>query len=241
MQELWAYIHEFNALSVALRLVLAMICGGMIGMERAQKRRPAGFRTYMLVCLGAALTMLLSQYEFEMINTHWADVAQELGIKTDVSRFGAQVINGIGFLGAGTILVSGNQQIKGLTTAAALWASACMGLSIGAGFYECVIPAFVIIALCVCVFPIIDNYIQENSRIMNIFVEFDRIDDIGVIVGRLKEMNLKVFDFELERGQKKSYTFPSAFFSADLPNKQSHGEVLSSLADLECIRIVKEL
>ena len=130
------YLREFHFASVMLRLLLAMIIGGCIGLERGRKRRPAGFRTYMLVCLGAALTVLLSQYEFTMVQGPWRELAQQIGIKTDVSRFGAQVINGIGFLGAGTILVTGHQQVTGLTTAAGLWASACTGLAVGAGFYE---------------------------------------------------------------------------------------------------------
>ena len=106
MEAAWAYLHEFNMASVTLRLVLAMVSGGMIGMERGRKRRAAGFRTYILVCLGAALTMLLSQYEFTMLSTRWSALAEEIGLRTDISRFGAQVINGIGFLGAGTILVT---------------------------------------------------------------------------------------------------------------------------------------
>ena len=134
--------RQFDYFSILLRLALAMFFGGVIGLEGARKGRPAGFRTYMLVCLGAALTMLLGQYELHMTEVHWADHQQFVGARVDVSRFGAQVINGIGFLGAGTIIVTGNQQVKGLTTAAGLWASACVGLAIGAGFYECVILAF---------------------------------------------------------------------------------------------------
>ena len=136
------FLRELNIWSVMLRLTVAMAFGGLIGMERGKKRRAAGFRTYMLVCLGAALTMLLSQYEYGMLTSAWSQTASQLGIRTDVSRFGAQVINGIGFLGAGTIIVTGRQEVKGLTTAAGLWASACMGLAIGAGFYECVLLAF---------------------------------------------------------------------------------------------------
>ena len=93
------YLREFHFASVMLRLLLAMIIGGCIGLERGRKRRPAGFRTYMLVCLGAALTVLLSQYEFTMLSTRWSALAEEIGLRTDISRFGAQVINGIGFLG----------------------------------------------------------------------------------------------------------------------------------------------
>ena len=166
------YLREMNFVSVMFRLILAMVCGGMIGLERGRKRRPAGFRTYMLVCLGAALTMLLSQYEFAMVMGPWKGIAQELGMKTDVSRFGAQVINGIGFLGAGTILVTGRQEVKGLTTAAGLWASACMGLAIGAGFYECVVLCTVLIFLCMRFLPAFENYLVEKARFINIYVDF---------------------------------------------------------------------
>lgn len=118
MMEGLAYLREMNVASVLLRLTVAMLFGGFIGLERERKRRPAGFRTYMLVCLGAALTMLLSQYESYMVTHAWHETAMEIGLRTDVSRFGAQVINGIGFLGAGTIIVTGKQEVKGLTTAA---------------------------------------------------------------------------------------------------------------------------
>ena len=129
------YLRELHFASVVVRLALAMLLGGCIGLERGRKRRPAGFRTYMLVCLGAALTVLLSLYEFTMVTGPWSDICAEIGIKTDVSRFGAQVINGIGFLGAGTILVTGRQQVKGLTTAAGLWASGGPRPSGGAGVF----------------------------------------------------------------------------------------------------------
>ena len=128
------YLRELNFVSIALRLLLSAVIGFSLGMERGRKRRPAGCRTYMLVCMGATLTLLLSQYEYYMLTNRWYDLALEIGIRTDVSRFGAQVINGVGFLGAGTILVTGRREVKGLTTAAGLWASACMGLAIGAGF-----------------------------------------------------------------------------------------------------------
>ena len=97
MTETIAYLREFHFASVVLRLALAMLLGGCIGLERERKRRPAGFRTYMLVCLGAALTVLLSLYEYTLVTGPWSALAAELGMKTDVSRFGAQVINGIGF------------------------------------------------------------------------------------------------------------------------------------------------
>lgn len=113
------YLRELNLASVFLRLTLAMFFGGMIGIEREKKRRPAGFRTYMLACLGATLAGIISQYNYVMINTVFADIASEIGRNTDVTRIGAKVIGGVGFLGAGTIIVTDRQEVKGLTTAAA--------------------------------------------------------------------------------------------------------------------------
>ena len=125
MLECLDFVRDVTLLSVAARMVLAVLCGGLIGLEREYKRRPAGFRTHILICLGAAMTTLTSQYLY-----------LNMGMYTDVSRLGAQVIAGVGFIGAGTIIVTKRQRVKGLTTAAGLWASACMGIAIGAGFYE---------------------------------------------------------------------------------------------------------
>ena len=101
---------------VCLRLFLAMLCGGIIGVERGRKHRPAGFRTYILVCVGSALTMVLSAY-LVALHPKWLEISSNIA-QSDFSRFGAQVINGIGFLGAGTIIITGKNQVKGMTTAA---------------------------------------------------------------------------------------------------------------------------
>ena len=106
---------NLDLLTITVRLVLAMICGGCIGLERERKRRPAGFRTHILICLGAAITTLTSQY---LVQSHFY---------TDPARLGAQVIAGIGFIGAGTIIITKRRQVKGLTTAAGLWAAGCCG------------------------------------------------------------------------------------------------------------------
>ena len=235
------FMREFNMASVALRLVLAMLSGGMIGMERGRKRRAAGFRTYMLVCLGAALTVLLSQYEATMLNTRWAELAQEIGMRTDVSRFGAQVINGIGFLGAGTIIVTGHQQVKGLTTAAGLWASACMGIAVGAGFYECVAIAFLLIFLCIRVLPIIDNFIQDNAMMMNLYVEFESLNQVGVLINKIKSLQVQICDVEIERGREKLSQRHSAVFTIRLHRHQTHSQVLSSLSELDWIYLIEEI
>ena len=118
-------LRSVTTLSVFVRLACAFICGGIIGIERSYKRRPAGFRTHILICIGAAITTLTSQYLY--LNMHYF---------TDMARLGAQVVAGIGFIGAGTIIVTKRQNVKGLTTAAGLWTSAIIGLAFGGGFYE---------------------------------------------------------------------------------------------------------
>ena len=235
------YLRELHFASVVVRLALAMLLGGCIGLERGRKRRPAGFRTYMLVCLGAALTVLLSLYEFTMVTGPWSDICAEIGIKTDVSRFGAQVINGIGFLGAGTILVTGRQQVKGLTTAAGLWASACMGLAIGAGFYECVVLCTVLIFLCMRFLPAFENYLVERARFINIYVEFRSLDDLGSIISRIKSQGARICDVDINRGRTERSINPNAVFAIRLQQKQPHTQVLTAIAALDSVYTIDEV
>ena len=223
-------LRELNMASVMLRLVLAMFFGGMIGMERGRKRRPAGFRTYMLVSLGATLTMLLGQYCWKM----------SAG-QTDVARFGAQVINGIGFLGAGTVLVTAKQEVKGLTTAAGLWASACMGLAVGAGFYECVILGFVLIFFAVRVLPRLENYVIEKARNMNLYVEFQSLDDVPRIISCLKAQNVHIHEVEIDRGRDRQNAYPSAVFALRLRKGMLHAQVLSAVSGIDRIVSMEEI
>ena len=235
------YMRELNTASVMLRLVLAVLFGGVIGLERGRKRRAAGLRTYMLVCLGAALTVLLSMYEYYMVTHPWAELAAEIGIRTDVSRFGAQVINGIGFLGAGTIIVTGRQEVKGMTAAAGVWASACTGLAIGAGFYECVFLAFLLISIVIRVLPQVETYIVENARNMNIYVEFESLDDVGDIISRIKSQDVQIYDVEIDHGREEKLRNPSAVFSIRLNHKQMHTQVLAAISELESVRTIDEI
>ncbi len=234
------FLRELNMVSVLFRLTLAMFLGGLIGLERGSKRRAAGFRTYMLVSLGAALTMLLSQYYYVMQQTAWAALAAEVGVKMDMSRFGAQVINGIGFLGAGTIIVTKRQQAKGLTTAAGLWASACMGLATGAGFFECVLLAFLLIFLSMRLLPWLETVVVEKARNMNIYVEFTSLDNVGEIISCIKSLDAHILDVDIDRGRDDTSRHPSAVFSIRLTHRIPHPQILSVLSGLECVYIIEE-
>ena len=226
-------MRELTPGSVALRLVLAMLLGGSIGLERERKNRPAGFRTYMLVCMGAALTMLLGQYVWTM--------GGKMGVQTDMTRMGAQVINGIGFLGAGTILVTDKQQVKGLTTAAGLWASACMGLAVGAGFYTCAVLAFGMIVVAVLLLPRIEAFLVETSRNMDIYVEFTTLDGVHQVIGCLKNRQIRIYDVDILHGEHTGTGRPNAVFSVGLGKRQSHTKVMEQLARLDTICAIKEL
>ena len=130
----YPWLMELNIVTVLIRTVVAILCGGLIGYERNRMGADAGMRTHSLVAVGSMLAMMTGVFAV----THYSG---------DVSRIGAQVISGIGFLGAGTIMVRRDNHVSGLTTAAGLWASACIGLAIGTGFYEGAIVGTVVVYL----------------------------------------------------------------------------------------------
>ena len=239
--EYFAGLRDLNMGSLLFRLVLAMCTGGLIGLERGRKRRPAGFRTYMLVSLGAAMTILLGQYESVMLSTRWTAVVDAIGQRTDISRIGAQVINGIGFLGAGTILVTGRQQVTGLTTAAGLWASACVGLAVGAGFYEAVFLAFGLIFVCMRILPFIENILIENGRFINVYMEFEAVEQMGSILHWIKEQDMQILEIDVERARGAQTSYPNAVLSLRLNHKQQHTQVLAALADLDGVCKMDEI
>ena len=234
------YLTKDNVLWVTLlRLGIAMLCGGVIGIERGRKRRPAGFRTHMLVCIGAALAMLISQYLSMMEKTFWSELVS-FTASTDVSRLGAQVINGIGFLGAGTILVTGRQEVKGLTTAAGLWASACMGLAIGAGFVEGALLGCLFITATIVLLSRLEHVIMMRARNINLFVQFESMDDIGTIVAVLRRREIRIFSVEIHKA-KESQDSTGALFALRLPQRMSHTALIAELAGVENVRSIEEL
>ena len=161
MSSMFDGLRDVTVLSITVRMVLAVICGGIIGIEREYKRRPAGFRTHILICLGATMTTLTSQFLY--LNMHYY---------TDMARLGAQVVAGMGFIGAGTIIVTRRQRVKGLTTAAGLWTSAIVGLALGGGFYEGAIFATALILLAELLFSKLEYRMLENAPEVNLYMEY---------------------------------------------------------------------
>lgn len=184
------YIRNVNGLSVLIRLALAVIFGGLIGLERERKHRPAGFRTHILICLGAAMTTLTSQYLFLSLRQF-----------TDIARLGAQVIAGIGFIGAGSIIVTQRRRVKGLTTAAGLWASAAIGLCFGAGFYEGGIIAALLILAVELLFSKLEYRIMDNAREVNLLVEYKDLASLNGVLRYMKEVDLKILSLEILKSE----------------------------------------
>lgn len=179
-------LREVTYLAVALRIAAAVIVGGLIGLERGMKNRAAGMRTYMTVCLGACLVMLTNQYIFQVFGTG------------DPVRMGAQVVSGIGFLGAGTIVVTRRSQIKGLTTAAGLWASAGVGLALGVGFYEAAFAGGLAVFFVMTLLQGLDNRMHKKTKSFSIYFELNRETPLGDFLRLAQEKNLGIRDLVRE-------------------------------------------
>lgn len=231
---------ELSFFSVCVRLLVAMLAGGVIGFERGLKGRPAGFRTYMLVAVGSALTVMLSQYMTEILNLQFQNEIKTLGIRVDMARFAAQAIGGIGFLGAGTILISERRSITGLTTAAGLWASACMGIAAGAAFFECVAISFTLTLICIIYLPRVEYALLKSARNMIVQVDFERLEVMGELIEKLKDEDISIYETELNKENRCGEKVFSAIFSIRLGSRREHASVLALLGSIKgVISVVK--
>lgn len=226
-------LTEVNLVSTSIRLLLALICGGILGIERGRKKRPAGFRTYMLVCVGATLVMITNQYIYAQYSN------------TDPTRMGAQVISGIGFLGAGTIIVTGKNRVKGLTTAAGLWAAACIGLAIGIGFYSGAIIGCILIFVVMSALHRLDERMTSSAKIINLYIELSQMSDVGHFMKFAKEQELKVSEVELTRSKAFSNYGVSneaslaLTLTLQLPKRCTHIEIIELLSTVEGVKYVE--
>ena len=175
-----AWLQENKDIMMVVRLVVAAILGGIVGIERGSGDRPAGFRTHILVCVGSALFMLVSMYGFDDVAPTTAVHETDLGASRDSARIAAQVVSGIGFLGAGTILHEG-LTIRGLTTAASLWMVSAIGLAVGSGMFFLSAMATVITMITLVTFHTWEKRFAANSRSDRRFVRVTTSNRNGAI------------------------------------------------------------
>ena len=230
MLEIFDGLRDISFFTVALRMCLAVLCGGIIGAEREFKRRPAGFRTHILICLGAAMTTMTSQY-----------MAIVLGYFTDLARLGAQVIAGVGFIGAGTIIVTKRQRVKGLTTAAGLWCAAIIGLALGGGFYEGGILATTLIMLAELVFAKWEYQFLNNAPEVNLYIEYQGNDTLEQVLKVIRECEVKLLNLEITRKATSEEKTTCAIFALHLNKKFSLNYIMEQLSTINGILLVEEM
>lgn len=216
--------------AVWIRLIVAMIIGACVGLDREMKRKHAGTKTHILVCMGSALVMITSEY-----------ICQgNPDAKTDLTRMGAQVISGIGFLGAGTIMVTGRHQIKGLTTAAGLWTCACVGLTAGSGFIEGAAICAFLILFSQHFFTRVDTWLLTHGSVFDYYIEFQNKQGVSQFIDELHKLNVKIIHFELSKG-KIPGEGPAATMTLKIHNKRLRYSILNEFRESETIRYFEEL
>jgi putative Mg2+ transporter-C (MgtC) family protein len=207
-----------------IRLVLAMVLGGLIGLEREFTNRPAGFRTHTLVCMGSALVMIISEYIFDMYHQM---------VNLDPARLGAAVVSGIGFLGAGTILKDG-VRIRGLTTAASLWVVACVGLAAGAGLYWISIFSALLIYVTLILLKKIESLFKSSGVIE---IELDMLNvpgQIAKVTELMGKLKVQIRDIKMVASDEP---WIQAKFFVRLPHGMTYESLLAKLSRIEGVTI----
>ena len=222
-------LREVTLVSVFVRIFAAIIIGGLLGLERGMKNRPAGLRTYMLVCVGACLIMLTNHYVCQTFNTG------------DPVRLGAQVVSGIGFLGAGTIIVTRRNQIKGLTTAAGLWSAAGVGLALGIGFYEGAIIGGFAIFFVMTMLQKIDGRMHRSTKVMEIYVELDKDCTLGDFLRELRSREIEVRDIMREHDPDGEDGGRAYFANLKLQQRQNHIQIIDLIRTLPGVMHIEEM
>lgn len=228
--DFFKYITELNSLSIILRLVLAVICGGIIGIDRGKRRQAAGFRTHILVAMGSTLVMITNIY-----------IVGQYSPGEDPTRIAAQVVSGIGFLGVGTIIITGNKQIKGLTTAAGLWASACMGLSIGAGHYLPAVFSCVLILVVMSVLNNVDKWVYQRSKILDLYIELEDIKFVTKFLTYIRKHKMRSSNLEITKSKILGKSEISLLVTITLPKRQEHTLILENLSKIDGLNFIEEL
>lgn len=222
-------LREITYTAILLRILCALLVGGILGIERGRKNRPAGLRTYMLVCVGSCLIMLTNQY-----------IYQSIGIGDPV-RLGAQVVSGIGFLGAGTIIVTKRNQIKGLTTAAGLWAAAGVGLALGIGFYEGALTAGLAIYLVLTALQRWDDKMHQNAKVMELYIEQAENHNLGSLIRQIRNLDVEIEGIQVENDGAIEDGARGLITTLRLRKKSNHPLLIKDIRKIDGVLYVEEL
>ena len=224
------FMQGTDNIAVAIRLVIATVFGGLVGWERIIKHHSAGIKTHALVSLGSASATALNIY-----------LAMLPGLNADVSRIPAGVVSGIGFLGAGTILVTGRKQIKGLSTAATLWVTSCMGMAIGAGYLEIGCVCLLMVAFSNILLKQLSNKVEGYSKYMNIYIEVNKSRGVNKLMKMLSDQGFTILSMTKSKEKTLQSSDTGLILDLDLDKKRSHHEILNMLSDEEYVNYVEEV
>ena len=234
-----SFVNELTVEVVSLRLLLAVIFGGIVGYTREKDNKPAGFRTHILVCFGAAIiSMVQDQLRLNILELASVNLKLSGVIKTDLGRLGAQVVSGIGFLGAGSIMKEKGETVGGMTTAAGIWATGCAGLGIGWGFYNLAIPAIVFMLVIIVIFKKFEPKIVKKTKLLKFEVKF--LEDKNYAKGFLatyEVFNQKLIKItQIDKNQAEN----TVIFTVNMDEKIDISDVIVSLSAIKTVEVVKE-
>lgn len=224
------YLQGMNDGAVAIRLVLATLCGSLIGWERVLRRHSAGIRTFALVSLGSAVATVLNLYLAILPN-----------MEADVSRIPAGVVSGIGFLGAGTIILTGRNQIKGLTTAASLWVASCMGMAFGAGYLSVGLVCFALVLIANIVLVHVSQQVEENSRYVSLYIEVEENNGVKKLKKKLSDLGYSIYSMNKTKDKTLSGSDTALMLELDYGENHSHQSLMNELNNLDFVSYVEEI
>ena len=220
---------------VAIRLALAVVVGGLIGYERESRNRPAGFRTHILVCLGAAITSMIQLYSIQDATNMILQHPELQGaMKADIGRLGAQVITGVGFLGAGTIIHE-KGSIKGLTTAASLWTVACIGIAVGLGYYTLTILSTICVFIVLVFLKTFEVKLFKNNNVHKIEIQYgNKKNMVEKLEGYFEENGIKVKNIEfLIEDEEENVDCSTTMYTILAPKHVSSSGIVQELCAFE--------
>lgn len=227
MMHLFETMKIAEYISIIIRLMMAMMMGAVIGYERASKKSTAGLRTFSIVCVASALAMIINEYLVYHYGTG------------DSARLAAQVISGVGFLGMGSIIMTVRNRVRGLTTAATLWATAILGLSVGAGMIVPSFLAFLTMVFIIIVMSPISKHLEKYNRIITIYMEVDQNAGLQQILEFFTEQNYEVLQLE------KHMTSPEGDLmlqmELNLNGKYLHSDIIYQLSHWDTIHYIEEV
>ena len=224
-----------------VRLFLAGILGALIGLEREYRAKEAGVRTHFLVAIGSALMMLVSQWGFQTFIEMMVALDSELDLRLDPSRVAAQVASGIGFIGAGTIIVTRHNQIKGLTTAAGLWSSAGVGLALGVGFYEAALVAGVAIFTILTLLQYWDNHINSKTKAVEIYIVLDEDVPLGDFIHEIRQLGLKINNIQIDGNGSPEEGARGFLATLRSPKRCDHDVLIENVKKIKGVSYLEEL